>query len=227
MATVMEDDRLRSLPPHVMDSSNGRRRRLPRPHHLMTLVLNADFQPLWTWPLSQMPASDAISKVWMDKINVVETWQDAFGNDIVFRSPSITIPVPKVVVLREYVCVHGHPKFNRKNVLLRDRYCCQYCGKKFPSSELTYDHLIPKSKGGKTEWTNIVMACEKCNGKKANKMPEFSGRKGTKHGNGLRPLKMPKIPTNAELLKAGLDLLPHEVKQDFASWLYWNVELEE
>ncbi len=126
-------------------------------------------------------------------------------------------------MLREYVCVHGHPKFNRKNVLLRDRYCCQYCGKKFKSEELTYDHLIPKSKGGKTEWTNILMACEGCNGKKGNKMPNYSGRKQS----GLRPLKQPRIPTNAELLKAGLDLLPDQVKQDYLSWLYWNVALDE
>ncbi len=87
MAIVMEVDKSQSLPlKEIVDSSKGRRRRrMPRPHYLMALVLNADFQPLWTWPLSQMPSSVAVKKVWMDKINVIETWKDAFGNDVVSR----------------------------------------------------------------------------------------------------------------------------------------------
>jgi 5-methylcytosine-specific restriction endonuclease McrA len=193
----------------------------------MTSVLNADYQPLSTWPLSLIPAPDAITKFWNNRTDIVETWKDAFGNDRVFRSPTVEIPAPKVVVLKEYVSVSSEPKFSRRSILLRDRYCCQYCGKKFAANDLTFDHLIPRAKGGKTEWTNIVMACEACNARKADKMPEFSGRKGTKRGNGLRPLKMPHRPTNAELLKAGLEFLPDHIREDFGSWLYWSVELEE
>ena len=155
----------------------------------------------------------------------VETWKDAFGNEQVFRSPTITIPAPKVIVLKEYVSVSNDPKPTRRAFLLRDRYCCQYCGERFAASELTFDHLIPREKGGKTEWTNIVMACEPCNSRKANKMPQSHGRKGKK-GTGLRPLKMPYQPTNMELLKAGLEFLPKQIKEDYGSYLYWELPLD-
>src|SRR3954470_8772396 len=148
----------RSLP-----SLTGKFRRLPPTHELMTLVLNADFQPITTWPLHLIHATEAVSKIWTDRVQVVETWKDALGEEVLFRSPSVTIPAPKVVVLHEYICVHSEPKCTRKNIYLRDRYFCQYCGKRFPSSELTFDHLIPKSKGGKTVWTNILTCCTTCN----------------------------------------------------------------
>jgi 5-methylcytosine-specific restriction endonuclease McrA len=207
--------------------NSGAIARVVKPHNLMTLVLNSSYEPLSTWPLSLIPATEAITKLWKDRVQVVETWKDAFGEEVLFRSPSTTIPAPKVVVLNEYVCIHNEPKFSRRSILLRDRYCCQYCGKRFQASELTFDHLIPKSRGGKTEWTNIVMACGDCNAKKADQMPDFSGRKGTRKGNGLRPLKMPHRPTNAELLKAGLDFLSDQIREDFGSWLYWSVELDQ
>jgi 5-methylcytosine-specific restriction endonuclease McrA len=195
------------------------------PMNLLTLVLNADYQPLSTWPLSLIPAKEAITDYYKKTVYVVDTWKDAFGNEAVFRSPSITVPAPKVVVLNEYVCVSSEPKFSRRAILLRDRHSCQFCGKKFPANELTFDHLIPRSAGGKTCWDNIVSACTECNARKANKMPEFSGKKGTR-GTGLRPLKMPKRPTNAELLASGLESLPDHIREDFGSYLYWNVELE-
>jgi 5-methylcytosine-specific restriction endonuclease McrA len=189
-------------------------------HNLMTLVLNADYQPLSTWPLSLIRAQEAITDFYKERVQVVETWQDAF-----FRSPSMTIPAPKVVVLNQYATVSSDPKFTRRSLLLRDRYRCQYCGERFSSKELTFDHVIPKDKGGKTEWTNIVMACSPCNARKANKMPDYSGKKGAR-GNGLRPLKVPVRPTNTELLKVGLEFLPDDIKEDFGSWLYWNVPLD-
>lgn len=192
------------------------------PTRLMTLVLNADYQPLSTWPLSLIRAQDAITDFYKARVQVVETWKDAFGKDRVFRSPSMVIPAPKVVVLNDYVCVHNEPKFSRRSILLRDRYRCQYCGKQFPSEELTFDHLIPRSQGGKTVWDNILMACSSCNEKKADRMPQFSAPKGS----GLRPLKEPKRPTNAELLKAGLEFLPNQIKETWGEWLYWNQELE-
>lgn len=208
MTTTMEVDR--SLPVR------------PRPEHLMTLVLNADYQPLTTFPLKLIPAVDAITKIWLDRVDVVDTWKDAFGEEVCFHSPSVTIPAPKVIVLREYINIHRGPKFTRRAVFLRDRYTCQYCGKKFPAPELTWDHLIPKSAGGKSEWTNVITACQLCNEKKADKMPDFSGRTL----NGLRPLKMPTKPTNAQLLKAGMELLPSEMRLTYSEWLYWSVELE-
>jgi 5-methylcytosine-specific restriction endonuclease McrA len=197
--------------------------RFPPVHSLMTLVLNATYEPLSTFPLSLIPATEAITKLWKDRVQVVETWKDAFGKEAVFRSPSTIIPAPKVIVLNEYVHISNEPKFSRRGILLRDRFCCQYCGNRFASAELTFDHVIPRSEGGKTVWENIVMACEPCNSKKANQMPNYSGRKRS----GLRPLKTPIRPTNAELLKSGVHFLPDQIRESFGDWLYWNVALVE
>lgn len=190
--------------------------------NLVTLVLNADYQP--RSPLI-IPAKEAITDYYKERVQVVDTWKDAFGNELAFRSPSMIIPAPKVVVLNEYATVPMHAQFNRVNVCLRDRYHCQYCGKRFASNDLTFDHVIPREKGGKTEWTNIVMACSPCNSRKANKLPEYSGRKGAR-GSGLRPLKKPYEPTSVELLRLRVLFLPEELKMNFSDWLYWHVELE-
>jgi 5-methylcytosine-specific restriction endonuclease McrA len=185
------------------------------------LVLNADFRPLSTYPLSIVDAKDAVQAVFRDRVAVVETWPDAF-----FRSPSIAVAVPKVVALREYAPIRGEPKFCRRSILLRDRSRCGYCGERFEVQELTYDHVIPRSKGGRTEWTNIVTACLACNARKGSSLPNFSGPKGKAKDGRLRPLQEPRQPTAAELLRAGLEFLPGEIRESFGDYLYWNVELE-
>lgn len=172
-----------------------------------TLVLNADGRPLCAWPLSLISPQEAISAVWRERAEVVEAWPDAF-----FRSPSVTLPVPKVVMLRQYVPISGEPKFCRRSILLRDRFRCQFCGVQFPSPELTFDHVRPRARGGRTEWTNIVSACVRCNAAKAD-------------GASMRPLRSPRRPTNVELLRAGLEFLPNDIREDFKSWLYWSEEL--
>jgi 5-methylcytosine-specific restriction endonuclease McrA len=198
-----------------MTQSNTQHERSPT--SLRTLVLNADGRPISTWPLNLIPAQDAVTAAWLDRAIVVEEWPEAF-----FHSPSTTIAVPKVMMLREYAHVNAAPKFCRRSVLLRDRYCCQYCGKLFTDDELTYDHVVPRSRGGRTEWTNIVSACVECNKNKRDQDARWSAPKGS----GLRPLKPPRVPSPAELLRAGLQFLPNDVRDDFGSWLYWNVELE-
>ena len=99
---------------------------------------------------------------------------------------------------------------------------CQYCGEKFPSEQLTFDHVTPRSKGGCTTWDNILTACLKCNSGKASNDANLSGRK--KDGT-YRPLKMPKRPSSAELLRAGLEFLPNEVRENWNDFLYWQVPL--
>ena len=190
-----------------------------RSSSLRALMLNADGRPLSTWPLQVLSAREAIEAVWHDKATVVETWEDAF-----FHSPSAKIAVPKVMMLREYVPVHSDPKFCRASIFLRDKFRCQYCGQQFDQRELTYDHVIPRTQGGKTEWDNIVTACIECNAIKRDQHAKFSGRKGVKGS--LRPLKTPRRPTTAELLRAGLEFLPKDIKLDFGSWLYWGGELQ-
>ena len=183
---------------------------------LRTLVLNADFRPLSTWPLSLVTATEAITTIYRDRAVVVEEW------DEVFRSPSCEMRVPRVIALRNYAHISTDPKFCRRSILLRDRFKCQYCGNQFRSDELTFDHVIPRSKGGKTEWTNILSACVGCNTLKRNSLPNYSGRKG---GGTLRPLKAPRQPTSMELLRSGLEFLDPAIRADFSSYLYWNAEL--
>jgi 5-methylcytosine-specific restriction endonuclease McrA len=130
-----------------------REARRKSPPALRTHVLNADYRPLSTYPLSIIAVQDALSAIWRERVDVVEAWPDAF-----FRSPSTTIAVPKIVVLRHYAPVSGEPKFCRRSILLRVRFKCCYCSEPFSSPDLTYDHVIPRSLGGKTEWTNIVTA---------------------------------------------------------------------
>lgn len=185
------------------------------------LILNADGNPLSTWPLSLVPAQDAVHALYRDRVTVLENWPDEF-----YRSPSMTIAVPKTAMLRFYAPISGDPKFCRRSILLRDRYRCQYCGERFESHELTYDHVLPRSLGGRTEWTNIVSACMPCNSKKANSLPNYSGRKRIAAPGQMRPLKEPRRPTNAELLRAGLEFLPLDIRETWQDTLYWGVSLE-
>lgn len=182
------------------------------------LVLNADGRLLSTWPPSIISAQDAVHAWCRDRVTVVETWPDEF-----YHSPSTKIAVPKIVMLRDYAPVSGTVKFCRRSVILRDRSTCQYCGEKFPSDQLTFDHVLARSRGGVTSWGNIVMACLKCNAAKGSQDANHSGRK--KAGD-WRPLKPPKRPTTAELLRAGLELLPKDIIEDFGSLGYWSVPLE-
>lgn len=188
------------------------------PTRLRALVLNADFRALSTWPLSLIPAQDAVSAIWRDRATVVETWADAF-----FHSPSVTIAVPKVVALKTYAPISGDPKFCRRSVLLRDKFCCQFCGKRFESHELTFDHVRPRAHGGTTTWENVVACCIPCNALKADRPANHSGRRGVTGS--LRPLKEPRRPTNAELLRAGLEFLDNDTRDTWADYLYWSVEL--
>lgn len=106
--------------------------------------------------------------------------------------------------------------------MLRDKFSCQYCGEQFSSAELTYDHVIPRSAGGRTVWDNILTCCVACNTKKQAQMPKWNAKKG----HPLRPLKPPRQPTSHELLQAGLEFLDSSIKEDFGSFLYWEQELE-
>lgn len=182
---------------------------------LRTLVLNANYLPMTTWPLSLITGQEAVKAVFRGRAAVVEEW------DAVFRSPSREIRVPKIIALHEYAPISAAPKFCRRSILLRDRFRCQYCGAQFASNELTFDHVIPRAAGGKTEWNNILSACVECNKRKRDRPADWSGKKG----GGMRPLKMPRQPTTMELLRAGLEFLDPDVRENYGDWLYWSSEL--
>lgn len=113
-------------------------------------------------------------------------------NGRVVHSPSISIEVPEVIKLNRYIRLpYKDITFCKKNVFLRDNHTCQYCGKKVSSSDLTVDHVIPISKGGRDYWENVVTACAKCNHKKGDQLPEDID---------LFPARRPKKPSSATYL---------------------------
>ena len=174
--------------------------------NLSALVLNADFTPLNLFPLSIIPWQATITAVVKDSVAVVAEY------DVVVRSPSTEIRLPSVVALREYQPIPRRVAFTRFNVFLRDRFKCQYCGDKFPSSELSFDHVIPRAKGGVTEWSNIVAACRPCNTRKDRFL--------------IKPIRLPKEPTPSELMAAKRLFPPNYLHETWMDFLFWDSELE-
>jgi 5-methylcytosine-specific restriction endonuclease McrA len=175
------------------------------------LVLNADFRPLSYFPLSIWPWQDTIKAVFLSRVNVVSEY------DRLVRSPTLEFRLPSVVSLKEYVPLARRPAFTRFNVFLRDRFTCQYCGDRFPSEDLTFDHVIPRSKGGRTLWTNVVTACAPCNLRKGHRLPGKAG---------VFPLRQPTPPTNHELQEIGRSFPPNYLHESWRDFLYWDTELD-
>jgi 5-methylcytosine-specific restriction endonuclease McrA len=130
------------------------------------LVLNADFRPLSYYPLSLWSWQDAIKAVFLERVNIVANYDRAV------RSPSLEMKLPSVVSLKTFVKPSTHPAFTRFNVFLRDRFSCQYCGTR---DDLTFDHLLPRSRGGHTVWSNVVAACSPCNLRKGSTCTATAG----------------------------------------------------
>lgn len=139
-----------------------------------TLVLNADAQPLSVMPLTTLSWEDAITQWYKGDVEILE-----YYDDWEVHSPSITVTLPAVVMLREYKPITRNVKFSRYNVFLRDDFICQYCGfdANHDHSLLTFDHVVPRKLGGKTSWNNVVASCESCNLKKGHKTLKESGYK--------------------------------------------------
>ena len=172
------------------------------------LVLNADFRPLSYYPLSLWSWQDAIKAVFLDRVNIVSSYDRAV------HSPSYEIKLPSVVSLKNYVKPPQWPAFTRFNLFLRDKFSCQYCGE---MSDLTFDHLLPRSKGGETTWENVVTACSKCNLKKANHLYHVAN---------MKPIQWPYKPNVHELHKNGKLFPPNYLHESWMDYLYWDSELE-
>ena len=98
------------------------------------------------------------------------------------HSPSRAVSVPSVIRLLEYRRIpHQTRALSRKNILIRDRYTCQYCEGTFPSAELTLDHVMPRSRGGESNWENLVACCHRCNNRKGSRLPEETGMRLVRH----------------------------------------------
>jgi 5-methylcytosine-specific restriction endonuclease McrA len=108
------------------------------------------------------------------------------ADDEMIHSVRLALKVPKIIVLAIYDRLPRlEVKFTRRNVFVRDQFTCQYCRQVLPEQKLNLDHVIPRDKGGKTTWENIVASCVRCNTRKANKLP---------HEAGMHPAKKPIAP---------------------------------
>jgi 5-methylcytosine-specific restriction endonuclease McrA len=175
------------------------------------LVLNADFRPLSYFPLSLWSWQDAVKAVFLDRVNIVSHYDD------VVHSPSFAMRLPSVIALKQYIPISRRPAFTRFNVFLRDRFGCQYCGEQFPTQELTFDHVIPRSRGGHTLWTNVVTACSSCNLEKGNRTPREAG---------MYPLNEPYQPSTWQLQENGRAFPPNYLHESWRDFLYWDTELD-
>ncbi len=172
------------------------------------LVLNADYRPLSYLPLSLWPWQDAIKAVFLDRVTILAEY------DTLVHSPSTEMRLPSVVVLRDYVKPAKYPAFTRFNLFLRDEFACQYCG---ANGDMTFDHVHPRSRGGRTTWDNVVAACSRCNLRKGDKTLKRSG---------MRLRRDPVQPTAIQLQNVGRKFPPNFLHESWMDYLYWDAELE-
>jgi 5-methylcytosine-specific restriction endonuclease McrA len=168
------------------------------------LLLNASFEPL-----NIINWKKALKLIFLGKVEVVEETEDRV------RSASLSINIPSVIRLMRFVSFKKREvKFSRQNIYTRDRFQCQYCGEKLKTEDLTYDHVIPRSRGGKTEWHNIVTCCIPCNRRKGGKTPEEAC---------ISLIRKPSKPIWLWGFHARFS--PMNAPESWRDYLYWNVEL--
>ena len=172
------------------------------------LVLNADFRPLSYYPLSLWPWQEAIKAVYADRVTILAEY------DAEVRSQRMALRIPSVVVLKDYVKPQKRVAFTRFNLFLRDEFCCQYCGAR---SDLTFDHVVPRSRGGLTAWENVVAACAPCNLRKSNKSLRQAGM-ALRHA--------PRVPDAEHMNAMGRRFPPGHLHESWLDFLYWDAELE-
>lgn len=188
-----------------------------------TLVLNKMWQPI-----AVQTVAESLVKVWIGSARVVNpddytqySWSDWANlrpedGDMCIRLVGTTIRVPEVVTLADYGQIpRSRVSFSRRNLFTRDNWACQYCGCKPGSKEITMDHVVPRSKGGKGSFVNCVAACMSCNRRKADRTPKQAG---------MQLLTVPKTPRWGPTFRHGMVL---DSWEKFVSEMYWNVPLEE
>lgn len=177
------------------------------------LVLDASYAPV-----QRADWKDAIAKVVCDHIaEVVEEYPDRF-----IRTPNWTIKMPSVIRLLRPVTRKHAVKFSRSNVYARDNGRCQYCGIRVGWDRFTYDHVIPRAQGGRTEWTNVCVCCVSCNQKKGGRTPAQAGM--TLRSRPVKPKKLAASPRAPIVFREGM---PSSWRDYLRSSLYWDISLEE
>ena len=170
------------------------------------LVLDQGYQPhrIVSW-------KRAITMLFRGVVEVVEEYDE----DVC--STTFIMKMPAVVRLLKNITRRRAIKFSRMNVLLRDKFRCQYCGHKFTPKKLNYDHVLPRSQGGKTVWENIVSSCYDCNHKKAGRTPEQAK---------MRLLTKPVKPRHLPLVAFHVEQ-SESLPEAWTNYLYWHGSLEE
>lgn len=140
------------------------------------------------------------------------------GDDVI-HTPTRCIRIPRVIQLVRYDRLPNREvRFTRRNIFYRDKNRCQYCGRGFVQSNLNLDHVVPLSRGGGSNWTNVVCACISCNTRKGDRTPTEAG---------MRLVRRPKKPAGHPMLRARwIGACPVEWRT-FLDEAYWNVELSD
>jgi 5-methylcytosine-specific restriction endonuclease McrA len=173
-----------------------------------TLLLNASYEPL-----KVVHWQKAVTLWWQGKVEIISVY------DREIRAVSFSLKLPSVIRLLRYVRIKrrfDYVPFSRANIYARDNYACQYCGDKFATSELTFDHVVPVAQGGRKDWENIVTACISCNREKGGRTPAEAGMRLVRHPR--RPEAVPAIRITIGIRNA---------PQSWRDYLYWNIELDD
>ena len=173
-----------------------------------TLLLNASYEPL-----KVVDWQKAITLWCQGKVEVIAV------HDREIRGVSISFKLPSIIRLLRFVKIKrrlDYVPFSRANIYARDGHGCQYCQRAFPTSELTFDHVVPVAQGGRKDWENIVTCCVSCNRKKGGRTP---------HEAGMRLLRHPRRPASAPAVRVTIGL--RNAPESWRDYLYWNAELDQ
>ena len=171
------------------------------------LLLNASYEPLKivNW-------QKAITLWCQGKVEVIAV------HDREIRAVSVSFKLPSVIRLLRFVRIkrrYDYVPFSRANIYARDKHTCQYCGKTMSTTELTFDHVVPNTYGGRKDWENIVTCCVRCNRKKGGRTPNEAG---------MRLRRAPRRPSSAPAARITIGL--RNAPESWRDYLYWNLELD-
>lgn len=163
-----------------------------------TLILDIGYQPIKTvgW-------QHGLTLLFKKRARLVVPYEGLF-----IRSPSVAVELPAVVTVPTRPAAIKHPRYTRRNLFLRDEGMCQYCGLLVEYRGFTLDHVLPRLRGGRSEWSNVVVCCRGCNETKGDKSPAESG---------LRLKRIPKCP--GALMQAATLRLPHGYPQEWRPYV--------
>jgi 5-methylcytosine-specific restriction endonuclease McrA len=173
-----------------------------------TLLLNATYEPL-----KVVHWQKAVTLWCQGKVEIVAV------HDREIRAVSFSFKLPSVIRLLRYVRIKkrfDYVPFSRANIYARDAYTCQYCAQSHPTPELTFDHVVPVSRGGRKDWENIVTCCVSCNRKKGGRTPEEAR---------MRLVRTPRRPDSAPAIRITIGL--RSAPDSWRDYLYWNLELDD